>query len=80
MTDAAAIAGKLTKAQKYHFERSGFVGGDWCVFYVGTKATMNALITKGLVERRVGIANRLTPLGLAVRQHLQQQERQNDDR
>ena len=74
VADVAAIARGLTKAQRewltvkavkwsfYHGDK-----GQWAAF--GPSRTLKALADRSLVNFRTG---RLLPLGLAVRQHLEQ--------
>jgi hypothetical protein len=60
--DVAAIAGKLTEAQQ-----EAFLGGKWNI-YPGIRRFMDL----GLVEKPRSQPSRLTPLGLAVREHLRE--------
>lgn len=65
MTDVAAIAGRLTKAQREAVlnHLAGARSNTWAV-----------LERLGLIE---GWRNRLSPLGLAVRNHIKEQEHDN---
>ncbi len=58
---------KLSSAQARMLASARMQGGDWCVYYSGALSTMDALIRRGLVEYRTGLANRLTPAGIAIR-------------
>jgi hypothetical protein len=86
MSDAAAIAGKLTRAQREAILRGSCgvprLNDEWSADCICGASGVHTLLELNLAVRRVryphGIV--LTREGLAVRQHLQQQEGQNDDR
>ena len=70
MEDIEAIAKGLTDLQRLSITGGCESGGDLCVF-ASRSVTMDSLVKKGLVRRRIGMANCLTPLGLEVRAHLE---------
>lgn len=72
--DVAAIAAGLSQAQREMLLTARTtIGGDVAVFHHGRRErTFTVFVELGLARRRIGIADCLTTLGLAVRAHLQQ--------
>jgi len=66
--EARSIAGKLTKAQRRFVESPN---PEWA--YVWNAHAVQSVISKGLGEPITSHCFRLTPLGLAVRAHLEQE-------
>lgn len=66
-SETELLAKKLSPAQRNLLVSARMSGDDWCVYYGNSRSTMDALIRRGLVEYRTGLANCLTPAGIVAR-------------
>jgi len=78
MTDPAEIARKLSKAQRFaveharHWEGNG-VWNPAGIYLYADKRVRHNLVRLGIIRDYLRENNRLTPLGLAVRQAIQEE-------